>query len=62
LFSNTEVDIKQAIRNAKTDDKIIRSKIIRNSIEKAISIKPEGHRLNEKFSNRDFFKMSKIGG
>jgi len=62
LFSNTEVDIKQAIRNAKTDDKIIRSKIIKNSIEKAISIKPEGHRLNEKFSNRDFFKMSKIGG
>jgi len=62
LFSNMEVNIKQAIRNAKTDDKIIRSKIIRNSIEKAISIKPEGHRLNEKFSNRDFFKMSKIGG
>jgi len=62
LFSNMEVDIKQAIRNAKTDDKIIRSKIIRNSIEKAISIKPEGHRLNEKFSNRDSFKMSKIGG
>ena len=62
LFSNTEVDIKQAIRNAKTDDKIIRSKIIRNNIEKAISIKPEGHKLNEKFSNRDSFKMSKIGG
>lgn len=62
LFSNIEVDIKQAIRNAKTDDKIIRSKIIRNNIEKAISIKPEGHKLNEKFSNRDSFKMSKIGG
>ena len=62
LFSNKEVDIKQAIRNAKTDDKIIRSKIIRNYIEKAISIKPEGHKLNEKFSNRDSFKMSKIGG
>ena len=62
LFSNKEVDIKQAIRNAKTDDKIIRSKIIRNNIEKAISIKPEGHKLNEKFSNRDSFKMSKIGG
>jgi len=62
LFSNMEVDIKQAIRNAKTDDKIIRSKIIRNYIEKAISIKPEGHKLNEKFSNRDSFKMSKIGG
>jgi len=62
LFSNTEVDIKQAIRNAKTDDKIIRSKIIRNSIGEAISIKPEGHKLNEKFSNRDSFKMSKIGG
>ncbi|GAJ08923.1 unnamed protein product, partial [marine sediment metagenome] len=28
----------------------------------AISIKPEGHRLNEKFSNIDSFKMSKIGG
>ena len=62
LFSNMEVDIKQAIRNAKTDDKIIRSKIIRNNIEEAISIKPEGHKLNEKFSNRDSFKMSKIGG
>lgn len=62
LFSNIEVDVKQAIRNAKTDDKIIRSKIIRNNIEKAISIKPEGHKLNEKFSNRDSFKMSKIGG
>lgn len=62
LFSNIEVDIKQAIRNAKTDDKIIRSKIIRNNIEKAINIKPEGHKLNEKFSNRDSFKMSKIGG
>lgn len=62
LFSNMEVDIKQAIRNAKTADKIIRSRIIRNNIEKAISIKPEGHKLNEKFSNRDSFKMSKIGG
>ena len=62
LFSNKEVDIKQAIRNAKTDDKIIRSKIIRNNIREAVSIKPEGHKLNEKFSNRDSFKMSKIGG
>jgi cyclic pyranopterin phosphate synthase len=62
LFSNKEVDIKQAIRNKKADDKIIRSKIIRNNIEEAISIKPEGHKLNEKFSNRDSFKMSKIGG
>ena len=62
LFSNKEVDIKQAIRNAKTDDKIIRSKIIRNNIEEAINIKPEGHKLNKKFSNRDFFNMSKIGG
>ena len=62
LFSNMEVDIKQAIRNAKTDDKIIRSKIIRNNIGEAVSIKPEGHKLNEKFSNRDSFKMSKIGG
>jgi len=62
LFSNAEVDIKQAIRNAKTDDKIIRSKIIRNNIGEAVSIKPEGHKLNEKFSNKDSFKMSKIGG
>ncbi|OGD15547.1 cyclic pyranopterin phosphate synthase MoaA [Candidatus Atribacteria bacterium RBG_19FT_COMBO_35_14] len=62
LFSNKEVDIKQAIRNAKTDDKVIRSKIIRNNIEEAINIKPEGHKLNKKFSNRDFFNMSKIGG
>jgi cyclic pyranopterin phosphate synthase len=62
LFSNKEVDIKQAIRNTKTDDKIIRSKIIRNNIEEAISIKPEGHKLNEKFTNRDSFKMSQIGG
>lgn len=62
LFSNMEVDIKQAIRNAKTDDKIIRRKITRSNIVEAISIKPEGHRLNEKFSNRDSFKMSKIGG
>lgn len=62
LFSNKEVDIKQAIRNKKANDKIIRSKIIRNNIEEAISIKPEGHKLNEKFSNRDSFKMSKIGG
>jgi cyclic pyranopterin phosphate synthase len=62
LFSNKEVDIKQAIRNVKTDDKIIRSKIIRANIREAINIKPEGHKLNEKFSNKDFFKMSKIGG
>ena len=62
LFSNIEIDIKRAIRNTKADDKIIRSKIIRNNIGEAISIKPEGHRLNEKFSNRDSFKMSKIGG
>ncbi len=62
LFSNKEVDIKQAIRNAKTDDKVIRSKIIRNNIEEAINIKPEGHKLNKKFSNRNFFNMSKIGG
>jgi cyclic pyranopterin phosphate synthase len=62
LFSNKEVDIKQAIRNAKTDDKIIRSKIIRDNIREAINIKPEDHKLNKKFSNRDFFRMSKIGG
>jgi len=62
LFSNIEVDVKQVIRNIKTDDKIIRSKIIRNNIVEAVSIKPEGHKLNEKFSNRDSFKMSKIGG
>jgi len=62
LFSNKEIDIKKAIRNAKTDDKIIRSKIIRNNIGEAVSIKPEDHKLNEKFSNRDSFKMSKIGG
>ena len=62
LFSNMEVDIKQAIRNAKTDNKIIRRKIIKNNIREAISIKPEGHKLNEKFSNIDSFKMSKIGG
>ena len=62
LFSNKEIDIKKAIRNAKTDDKIIRSKIIRNNIGEAVSIKREGHKLNEKFSNRDSFKMSKIGG
>jgi cyclic pyranopterin phosphate synthase len=62
LFSNKEVDIKQAIRNAKTDDKIIRSKIIRDNIIEAINIKPQGHKLNKKFSNREFFKMSKIGG
>jgi cyclic pyranopterin phosphate synthase len=62
LFSNKEVDIKQAIRNAKTDDKIIRSKIIRDNIREVINIKPEGHKLNKKFSNRDLFKMSKIGG
>ena len=62
LFSNKEIDIKQAIRKANADDKIIRSKIIRNNIEKAINIKPKGHRLNKKLSDSSSFKMSKIGG
>ncbi|HER23454.1 MAG TPA: GTP 3',8-cyclase MoaA [Candidatus Atribacteria bacterium] len=62
LFSNKEVDIKRALRNVETNDKIIRSKIIRKNIEEAINIKPKGHKLNKKLSNRDFFKMSKIGG
>lgn len=62
LFSNQEVDLKQAIRKANTDDKIIRSKIIRDKIRAAVYLKPAGHTLNKQFFNRDFFRMSKIGG
>lgn len=64
LFSNTEVDIKQAIRKLARDknEGFLRKKIIRDKLKEAVKLKPKGHKLNEKFSNRDSFKMSKIGG
>ena len=65
LFSNKEIDIKEAIRKLardKKDEGFLRKKIIRDKLKEAVKLKPEGHKLNEKFSNRDSFKMSKIGG
>jgi cyclic pyranopterin phosphate synthase len=62
LFSNKEINIKRAIRNKDNDPKIIRSKIIRNNLEEAISIKPKGHNLNGQFLNGPSFRMSRIGG
>ncbi len=56
LFSETEIDIKSAIRYGASDDEI--SRLLKLSVE----IKPSGHEI-EKGKNFDYLKpISKIGG
>jgi cyclic pyranopterin phosphate synthase len=63
LFSETEIDLKPALRGGASDDEIKR--LIRLSIE----VKPEGHNINPDklasiIKNREFCRrpMSRIGG
>lgn len=57
LFSNQEVDIKTPMRNGADDDEIERLFL------HSVSIKPEGHKLDENITAADNIKkMSRIGG
>ncbi|GAB4113030.1 MAG: GTP 3',8-cyclase MoaA [Candidatus Caldatribacteriota bacterium] len=63
LFSNQEVDLKKIIRElSPIEDKENLRKIIRNQLIKAVKIKPEGHKIKEKFSEQQDFIMSRVGG
>jgi cyclic pyranopterin phosphate synthase len=56
LFSETEIDLKSAIRCGASDDEI--EKLLRLSID----IKPEGHSINHEKCFAHLKPMSKIGG
>jgi len=56
LFSETEIDLKSAMRSGGPDDEIER--LIRLSVE----IKPKGHTINHEKSFIHLKPMSKIGG
>lgn len=56
LFSETEIDLKPALRNNTSDNEIER--LLRLSIE----VKPEGHNINHKNGFESLRAMSKIGG
>jgi len=64
LFSNAEVDIKQAIRKLARDknEGFLRKEIIRDKLKEAVRLKPEGHKLNIKNQENLSFHMSRIGG
>lgn len=64
LFSNQEIDLKKVIREVGNTgkDQILRRKVIRDKIEMAVKLKPEGHKIKEGISNNLSFKMSRIGG
>jgi len=64
LFSNKEVDIKQAIRKLAKGKKegFLRKKIIRDKLKEAVRLKPEGHKLNIKNQENLSFHMSRVGG
>lgn len=56
LFSETEIDLKPALRNSPSDEEIER--LLRLSIE----IKPEGHNINKRSDLNSLRAMSRIGG
>ncbi len=56
LFSETEIDLKPALRNSSSDDEIER--LLRLSIE----IKPEGHNISNRSDLNSLRAMSRIGG
>ncbi|MCI0469309.1 MAG: GTP 3',8-cyclase MoaA [Nitrospirae bacterium] len=56
LFSETEIDIKSAIRQGASDDEL--EKLLLLSME----LKPEGHSINEQESFSHLRPMSRIGG
>jgi len=64
LFSNMEVNIKQAIRKLARgkSEGFLRKKIIRDKLKEAVRLKPEGHKLNIKNQENLSFHMSRIGG
>jgi cyclic pyranopterin phosphate synthase len=56
LFSETEIDLKPALRNYSSDEEIER--LLRLSIE----VKPEWHNINQRSDLESLRTMSKIGG
>jgi len=64
LFSNTEVNIKQAIRKLARgkSEGFLRKKIIRDKLKEAVRLKPEGHKLNITNQENLSFHMSRVGG
>ncbi|MBI5199160.1 MAG: GTP 3',8-cyclase MoaA [Nitrospirae bacterium] len=56
LFSESEIDLKNPIRNGCDDDEIERLLCL------AVQIKPQGHRITERMPCRFQKTMSKIGG
>ena len=64
LFSNMEVNIKQAIRKLARDktEGFLRKKIIRDKLKEAVRLKPEGHKLNITNQENLSFHMSRVGG
>ncbi|MDI6801156.1 MAG: GTP 3',8-cyclase MoaA [Thermodesulfovibrionales bacterium] len=56
LFSETEIDLKPALRSGATDEEVER--LLRLSID----VKPEGHNINHEKSFSHLRPMSKIGG
>lgn len=56
LFSETEIDLKPALRSSQSDEEIER--MLRLSIE----VKPEGHNINQRTDLESLRAMSRIGG
>ena len=56
LFSETEIDLKSALRTGASDEEIERL------LRLAVEIKPEGHSINHEKSFEHLKPMSKIGG
>ncbi len=56
LFSETEIDLKPALRGGASDDEIVRL------LKLAIEVKPERHNINEKSDLNFLQSMSRIGG
>ncbi len=56
LFSETEIDLKSALRNGASDEEVERL------LRLAVEIKPEGHSINHEKSFDHLKPMSKIGG
>lgn len=56
LFSETEIDLKPALRNSPSDEEIERL------LRLAIDIKPEGHNIDQRKDLETLKPMSRIGG
>lgn len=59
LFSETEIDLKPALRNSAPDEK---DEEIERLLRLAIDVKPEGHHIDQRTDLDTLKPMSKIGG